>query len=239
MPVTIVRMSPAEGRAYCERTPIWPRAQKVILHHTSSPNAKQYRGLSTVEAIQRYHVEARDFVSIGYHFLVGPDGACYNGRPMDTLGAHAGKGQNQHIGIAAIADFTHEDPWAWGGMETLRSCLNILLGRIGKGPEALHGHREYMQTDCPGDLLDIGALRRYLTQQPLGPPVIDPSHPKVVRWPGEPSDLIDCHAAVEGGVTRCDLRPVVEALGWQFVEPVEENLREQGKLYLKREAADG
>lgn len=235
--VQISRMTPAGGRTYCGRTQIRPTASRIVIHHTWSPNSAQYRGLSTVEAIQRYHVQERGWRDIGYHFLVGPDGWCYNGRPMTDYGAHC-TGQNGQIGIAAIANFDDEDPWAWGGMGQLIFCCDILLRRMGSGSEDVRFHREFAEKSCPGNRLDLREFRARLEAME-GPSVPDRSRPKVVRWPGGPSDLIDCHAEIANGVTRADLRPVVEALGWGLVEPVEEHLRQQGKIYLRRRPADG
>lgn len=233
MMVEIAELTQAGGRSYCATTPIWPKARRVWLHHTWSPTSAQYRGLSTVQAIQRYHVQERGFSDIGYGFLVAPDGTCFNGRPMNVMGAHV-KGHNQDIGVACIANFDTEDPWQWRGMGQLRACVNILLGRMGVGPEAVFFHRDAADKSCPGTRLDRAAFRSYLTQQPLGPPLVDAAHPRVVLLPG--SELVDCHAVVEGGVTRCDLRPLAEALGFVVVA---EHLATDGKLYLRGEAADG
>lgn len=50
---------------------------------------------------------------------------------------------------------------------------------------------------------------------------------KVVLLPG--SDVISCRPEIEGGVTRCDLRAVAEALGYEVIA---EHIPGQNKIYL-------
>lgn len=46
---------------------------------------------------------------IGYHFLVRKDGTIYQGRPEDTIGAHAKGANHDSIGICAEGDFMKEE----------------------------------------------------------------------------------------------------------------------------------
>ena len=46
---------------------------------------------------------------IGYHFLVRKDGTIYQGRPEDTIGAHAKGANHDSIGIDAEGDFMKEE----------------------------------------------------------------------------------------------------------------------------------
>ena len=51
---------------------------------------------------------------------------------------------------------------------------------------------------------------------------------KVVLLPG--SQVIDCRPEVDAGVTRCDLRPLAEGLGYEVIA---EHLSTQRKIYLR------
>lgn len=73
-----------------------------------------------------------------------------------------------------------------------------------------------------------GIVTGFYSALPVRVPAIDPAHPKVVLLPG--SELVHCRAVVEDGVTRVDLRPLAEALGYEVVA---EHLVGQGKLYLR------
>lgn len=41
-----------------------------------------------VRQIQTFHIESRGWFDIGYNFLIGGDGAAYEGRGWKTEGAH-------------------------------------------------------------------------------------------------------------------------------------------------------
>lgn len=47
---------------------------------------------------------------IGFNFLVGGDGAAYEGRGWDTLGTHTYMYNSKSVGIALIGDFRTETP---------------------------------------------------------------------------------------------------------------------------------
>lgn len=59
-------------------------------------------------------------------------------------------------------------------------------------------------------------------------PTVNTNEPKIILLPG--SQVIDCHAELQGGTTRCDLRALAEGLGYQVVDS---HLQTQGKLYLR------
>ena len=45
------------------------------------------------------------------------------------------------------------------------------------------------------------------------------------------SSIIKCNAKIENGVTRCDLRPLAEALGYEVIA---DHIPDQGKIYLRK-----
>ena len=200
----IVRLSKLEGKRYCLETAIWSKAKKVILHHTWSPNSSQYTGPETVRAIQRYHVEERGWKDIGYHLLIAPNGDTYPGRPMTEYGAHC-TGQNEHIGVACIANFDEEDPYAWGGIDQLRECLSILLSRMKVGVQGLHFHTEYAaDKSCPGKRMRLSMRVELLSRNQNGVKVVGPD-----------GTTISCNARLENNaVVRVDLRQFAEELGY-------------------------
>ena len=95
-------------REYLEKEKPFAEIRQIILHHTYRPTTEQYRGLATIQGIWQYHTKTCGWSDIGYHLLVGPEGAIWLGRPIDREGAHA-KGQNgDSIGISMIGDFDDE-----------------------------------------------------------------------------------------------------------------------------------
>jgi len=78
----------------------------------------------------------------------------------------------------------------------------------------------------------INAIRRG-----VGIPAIGNEQPggalKVVLLPG--SELIECEPALEAGTTRCNLRAVVEALGYEVIA---EHMADQNKIYLRKQVVE-
>lgn len=100
---------------------------RIVVHHTYQPTAADYlshgrdqdRALM-VRRIQRYHQIDRGWSDIGYHFLIGPDGVVYEGRPIDAVGSHCGGeppagvrrvfGNTGSIGVCLIGNYDAEIP---------------------------------------------------------------------------------------------------------------------------------
>jgi hypothetical protein len=57
-----------------------------------------------VRGIQGFHQNGRGWIDIGYHFLIGPEGIIYQGRPENVRGAHATPNTNK-VGICLIGDY--------------------------------------------------------------------------------------------------------------------------------------
>jgi hypothetical protein len=74
------------------------------------------------------------------------------GRPADTLGAHAGGANQDNIGISMMGDFNRQKPTA-AQEESLTRLVSFLAIKYGQNPARqgfLEPHRHYDQTDCPG-----------------------------------------------------------------------------------------
>ncbi|KAJ6640718.1 Peptidoglycan-recognition protein LC, partial [Pseudolycoriella hygida] len=64
-------------------------SQRIIIAHTATENCtNQATCTFRVRYIQTFHMESQGWDDIGYNFLVGGDGAVYEGRGWDKEGAH-------------------------------------------------------------------------------------------------------------------------------------------------------
>lgn len=106
-----------------------------------------------VRFIQTFHIESLDFNDIGYNFLVGGDGAAYEGRGWNKEGAHT-KGYNKRtICIAFIGTFNKVAP---PERQVFAAKLIIKQGlQLNKLSHdyKLYGHRQLMGTESPGAVL--------------------------------------------------------------------------------------
>ncbi len=115
----------------------------VIHHSVTGP-------IADPELIARYHIEHWDWPGIGYHFLVSGDGTIYQTNELETVSHHAASVNPVGVGICFLGDFTEEVPSSeqlWAGAH----LVAWLLQELGLDLDAARGHREFMQTSCPGD----------------------------------------------------------------------------------------
>ena len=213
-----------EFRRELREATIGRRVDEVVVHHTWSPTAAQYRGIETVKGVRRYHMEVRGWSNNGYHVMIGPDGRIFLCRPLSRAGAHVA-GRNAHtVGVSFIANFDSEDPRDHRGMRAGLQVVAALLERFDLAPTAIRFHREFAPKTCPGLKLSLAGFRREAVEAG----VQQTRALKVVLLPE--SHVVECAARVEDGTTRVALRPLAEALGWQ----VHGRIGDQGKVYLRR-----
>src|SRR4051794_21392763 len=74
------------------------RTDYIVLHCTATPEGQHH----DVASITRMH-KARGFVTIGYHYLIGLEGAIWPGRaPDNAIGAHVKGYNSMTLGVAYV-----------------------------------------------------------------------------------------------------------------------------------------
>lgn len=127
----------------------------IILHHSWLPSVAQYKGAATIRGIQNYHMNDPNtgWTDIGYHFLIGPDGLIFRGRPENAVGSHCIP-NGRKIGICCIGNFDPgQDPLPEKMYEALKKLVPYLASKHGISPAALLGHRDFSTKTCPGDMV--------------------------------------------------------------------------------------
>ena len=154
------QVSMAQFRAHLDTIKPTRGIREIVVHHTWSPDAAGYRGIETVRAVRRYHVEVRGWSDNGYHVMIGPNGAIFLCRPIERQGAHTA-GRNAHsIGVSFIANFDRDEPGSYAGLRAGREVVAALLERFELGATAIRFHREFANKSCPGLMLGLGEFRR-------------------------------------------------------------------------------
>jgi N-acetylmuramoyl-L-alanine amidase len=154
------------------------RPDKIIFHHTDGhhPDLDQNSGESNAEAIafaqaiQRDHMHRQPpLIDSGHNFLVTRSGVVLEGRHgsvaaiMDGVmveSAHC-PSQNDQPGI----EHEHKGNEAMTPAQRNSSLFvhEFICRHTGIPPNAVHGHREFFATDCPGALDSaLGQFRRDL-----------------------------------------------------------------------------
>jgi hypothetical protein len=141
-----------------------PLPWRVTLHHS---DGKHTTTLAQSEAearfIQDFHVHGRGWIDIAYHFLVDAQGNVLEGRPEGVLGAHTLANNEGNIGIVLLGTYHPpvNDVPTKAQLDAVAALGRYLVARYGINPKELKGHRDYKQTECPGDVAyaELDALR--------------------------------------------------------------------------------
>jgi N-acetylmuramoyl-L-alanine amidase len=124
----------------------------VIIAHTETHECTTFEFCKIQMAIlQLYYKQMRNFEDIGYNFVIGGDGAVYEGIGWDKIGYHT-KGHNDYsIGIGFIGNYQTKEP-----TENQLSAAILLLNdglqkhHLDKN-YAIKGQRDFLPIVSPGN----------------------------------------------------------------------------------------
>ncbi|MGC8879660.1 MAG: N-acetylmuramoyl-L-alanine amidase [Anaerolineae bacterium] len=129
-------------RRYARRTR--EAIKSLVIHHSVVPPSVDAR------QIARYHVEQQGWPGIGYHFFITPEGHIQQTQPLEVISYHAGTVGNQEgVGICLSGNFTDQPPTE-PQLNATAQLLAWLLSALNLPLEAVHGHCDYRNTQCPG-----------------------------------------------------------------------------------------
>ncbi len=127
--------------------------QRVTIHHDGT-NASGLRGQSAVarriESIREYHrSKGVEWIDIGYHYIIDPEGRVWEGRPISIEGAHV-KATNEHnLGVMLLGNFDQHSPTG-AQIATLNGFVRDQCMRYRVPTNRIYTHQELKQTACPG-----------------------------------------------------------------------------------------
>lgn len=130
-----------------------PQRGENLFTNSNSPFPLQSECVFRVRYIQNFHIESQNFSDIGYNFLVGGDGAVYEGRGWNKQGAHT-RGYNVgSVCVAFIGTFTRLEPSA-RQLNVTKLLLEegVRLNKLTKSYN-LFGARQFFGTESPGERL--------------------------------------------------------------------------------------
>ncbi len=136
--------------------------QRLTVHHTASSISRVADGPGNIRGHQRFHQTNRGWPDIAYHFLVDPAGNIYQGRDPEFRGDTATNyDPSGHFLVCLEGDYDRA-----GVNDAQIASLALVLAwgtaTFGVGVDTLAGHRDYADTQCPGDsvysLLTTGSL---------------------------------------------------------------------------------
>jgi hypothetical protein len=166
-------MSVMSRAAWTSATPRWNQSKpmngvtRMTVHHDAL-NAAGMSGQSAaaqrLESIRRGHIaRGQEWVDIGYHYIIDPDGRVWEGRPVSIEGAHVAATNDHNLGIMCMGNFDQHRPTG-AQLQTLEAFLREKMRTYNIGPARVYTHRELKDTACPGKHLQAHMmdLRRSL-----------------------------------------------------------------------------
>ncbi|HET7437831.1 MAG TPA: caspase family protein, partial [Thermoanaerobaculia bacterium] len=131
------------------------RITSFHVHHTWIPRRSHFKGLQTIEAMDRDHRSNRGFSDIAQHITLDPDGFVWTGRAWNAPPASAtGFNGNSKAGpfmMEMVGNFDeHEEPFDGVQAEHAYRIVALILQRFGLGTDAIRFHNEMSSKSCPG-----------------------------------------------------------------------------------------
>lgn len=127
--------------------------QYITVHHTAVNSSGLYSQSSVareLESIRQSHLRrGSEWLDIGYHYLIDPQGRIWQGRPVSIEGAHVAKTNPHNLGIACLGNFDEQTPTP-AQLSALDSFVasQMKLYRVSLGH--VYTHQELKPTACPG-----------------------------------------------------------------------------------------
>jgi hypothetical protein len=138
---------------------------KILVHHTAGSNSTDYsqaHAYAVARSIQNSHMDANGWSDTGQHFTISRGGYVMEGRHNSlarlqagsgmVVGAHCPGQNDKAIGIENEGLYTSATPPAALYDKLVQFCAYI-CDQYNIGPTKIYGHRDYIATACPGDVL--------------------------------------------------------------------------------------
>ncbi|GAA3370654.1 hypothetical protein GCM10020367_18130 [Streptomyces sannanensis] len=138
---------------------------KIIVHHTATANSTDYsqaHAFSLARSIQNHHMDVRGFIDTGQHFTISAGAHVMEGRHSSEAAlasgtqyvesAHCTEQNTVAVGIETEGTFTTQEPRPAQYTALVQLCTHICR-QYGLRAYQIYGHRDFNNTDCPGDRL--------------------------------------------------------------------------------------
>jgi hypothetical protein len=119
----------------------------IVLHHSAVPASVG------ADRIAKYQVERQGWPGIGFHYFIHDDGHIEQTQPLEVISKHAGNANATSVGICLAGNFTDQPPRDAQLLSTSQ-LVAWLLQEHNLRIEAVHPHKDYVATACPGDQWD-------------------------------------------------------------------------------------
>lgn len=136
----------------------------VVVHHTWRPLPRDWRGLASMQSLQRYYAQKKWTTGPQLFICVGAPNPAHDGifqlTPMNVPGTHAGAYCNaRSIGVEVVGDYDAA-PWPAPLADMVASALAHFMNWRSLPRDAIIGHRDCNSPkSCPGHSIVIDDVR--------------------------------------------------------------------------------
>ena len=153
--------------------------EHVVVHHAVGNFASTFsEGKREMRKIQSHHMQKNGWVDIGYHFLIDSAGNIYQGRtyaekkplakkPKLPLGAHVKQQNSGKLGVCLLGCYhppkaSCNDTLSAASIDACVNLIGFLCEGYGIAANAIKGHRDFLNTACPGNTVfaQLPTIRR-------------------------------------------------------------------------------
>ena len=123
--------------------------KEIIVHCTATPEWR----VETVQSIRNMH-KTKGWSDIGYHYLIGLNGECWEGRNVNLIGAHCEGHNSNSIGVCYVGGVDKKMQAKDTRTEKQKDALVALLKDLRKlYPKAkIYGHHDFNKCKSYGEL---------------------------------------------------------------------------------------
>jgi len=156
MPTPIRRITTVQFALLAQPAHLTRKIVAVHLHHTWRPRRQDFRGLPTIEAMRKFHMEQNGWSDIAQHLTIDPQGGLWTGRnwnlaPASASGANGTAAEGPFM-IEMVGDFdAGQDPFDGEQRQAAFETVAHLMRAFGLKDADLRFHNQLTtQKSCPG-----------------------------------------------------------------------------------------
>lgn len=164
VPVAAWGGTPADASAARPQT-----ISHITLHHQGESFPAGTDPQLYLRKLQSWSRGTKHWIDIPYHYIIDLDGRIYEGRKIDYAGdTNTEYDPKGHALIEVVGNFEEVEP-NQKQLDAVVDLMALLAAKYGVSIDAIHGHKDYAQTLCPGvnlyHYLENGYFREKVAQR--------------------------------------------------------------------------
>jgi hypothetical protein len=163
----------------------WANIIEIAVHYTAMDADRTGDPRARMRAIQAFHMNERGWADIAYNWAFTHAGVILQGRGWETRSAATGNANGHTVAFVFLGtDVVNRDDVTGAGRRALTTLI-LEAERLAGKKLVVKGHRDYMNTACPGDEL-MAFIRSRAWEQTPASGFVTPEQARAWWQPGKP-----------------------------------------------------